>query len=263
MIVYKYLPPSRIDVLEYSRIRFTQPALFNDPFETFPCFLEYGPWLLQTIHQQASDKFGEKAAQQTLRQRQTLATQKLLDLPKILSKYFVILSLSKTRDNLLMWSHYAESHRGFVIGFDSSNQFLAPGNGKTKDGLKSVHYSNKRYIVPKSGFQSLDVPNLREANDRVFFTKGTYWKYEREVRILAHPNSADTVLPGSDGQDIYLFSFPTESVKEIIFGFQISKPHQRQIFELVRSKYPRATIGKAFPHQSEFSVYVKMFKLIL
>lgn len=260
MILYKYLPHSRIDVLEHSRIRFTQPALFNDPFETFPCFLEYGPWLLQNIHQQASDKFGGQAAQQTLRERQTLVTQKLLDLPKILSKYFVILSLSKIRDNLLMWSHYAGSHRGFVIGFDSSSQFFAPGNGKAKDGLKSVRYSNKRYVVPKSSFESLDDPNLREANDGVFFTKGTYWNYEREVRILAHPNSADAVLPGPNGHDIYLFNFPVESVKEVIFGFQISEPDQRRIFEVVRFKYPLATIGKAFPHQSEFSVNVKMFE---
>ncbi len=260
MIVYKYLSPERVDVLEHSRIRFTQPALFNDPFETFPCFLQYGPLLLQNIYQQASEKFGAQAAQETLRERQTLVVQKLLDLPMTLSKYFVILSLSKICDNLLMWSHYAKSHRGFVIGFESSSQFFAPGNGKANDGLKSVRYSNKRYTVPKDGFQSVDDPNLREGNVGLFFTKGSYWKYEREVRILANPNSADAVFPGPNGQDICLFNFPTECIKEVIFGFRMPEPDQRHIFEIVHSKYPRATIGKAFPHQSEFSVNVRMFK---
>lgn len=33
---YKYLTPARLDVLERRRIRFTQPAAFNDPFEFKP-----------------------------------------------------------------------------------------------------------------------------------------------------------------------------------------------------------------------------------
>ena len=37
MVLYKYLTPARLDVLEDRRIRFTQPAAFNDPFEFKPC----------------------------------------------------------------------------------------------------------------------------------------------------------------------------------------------------------------------------------
>jgi len=36
MSVYKYVRPERIDILEKSLIRFTQPAYFNDPFEMKP-----------------------------------------------------------------------------------------------------------------------------------------------------------------------------------------------------------------------------------
>src|SRR5450755_4024642 len=36
MVLYKYLTPARLDVLEHRRIRFTQPAAFNDPFEFKP-----------------------------------------------------------------------------------------------------------------------------------------------------------------------------------------------------------------------------------
>jgi hypothetical protein len=157
-----------------------------------------------------------------------------------------------------MWSHYADSHRGFVIGFDSSSSFFAPGGGKGRDGLKPVRYSDKRYVIPKGGLRSLDDPNLREANDKVFFTKGSYWKYEREMRILAHPNSADTVLRGSNDQEICLFNFPADSVKEVIFGFRMSESDQRHVFDIVRSKYSRARIGKAFPHESKFSIIIKM-----
>jgi hypothetical protein len=158
-----------------------------------------------------------------------------------------------------MWSHYAESHTGFVIGFDSSSPFFSPENGKAKNGLKSVRYTNKRYIIPKNGFQSLDDPKMQEANIGMFFTKGTYWRYEREMRILATPNSADHIFSGHNGQNICLFNFPSESVKEVIFGFKISEYDQRHIFEVVCSKYPKAIVGKAFPHQSDYSIDIKMF----
>ena len=35
-MLYKYLPPERIDVLSNLRIRFSQPRSLNDPFETAP-----------------------------------------------------------------------------------------------------------------------------------------------------------------------------------------------------------------------------------
>ena len=40
MILYKYLPPARADLLKHRRIRFTQPGDFNDPFEFRPKICE-------------------------------------------------------------------------------------------------------------------------------------------------------------------------------------------------------------------------------
>jgi len=31
---------------------------------------------------------------------------------------YAVLSLSRTNNNLLMWAHYCDCHRGFVIGFE-------------------------------------------------------------------------------------------------------------------------------------------------
>ena len=35
-LVYKYVAPERLDILEKGLIRFTQPAALNDPFESTP-----------------------------------------------------------------------------------------------------------------------------------------------------------------------------------------------------------------------------------
>src|SRR3990172_9979437 len=155
MVVYKYLTPDRVDVLEHSRIRFTQPAALNDPFEMFPCFLQYGPWLLKTAHQRAIDKYGPEAAQSTLPEREHLVVKKLLEFPSAVSKYFVILSLSRIPDNVLMWSHYADSHRGFLIGFDSDHDFLKSGPSKPYFGLKDVEYSDDRYVLKEGEIDTI------------------------------------------------------------------------------------------------------------
>jgi len=55
MIAYKFLPPSRIDVLQNLSIRFTQPYFFNDPFEVSPIFNslvnsdKYDQWFEESV----------------------------------------------------------------------------------------------------------------------------------------------------------------------------------------------------------------------
>ena len=38
MAIYKYVVEERIDILQNGLIRFTQPSVFNDPFEVYPYF---------------------------------------------------------------------------------------------------------------------------------------------------------------------------------------------------------------------------------
>ena len=110
-----------------------------------------------------------------------------------------------------MWAHYADSHRGFVIGFDSNSDFFNPDNGKAIDGLRPVTYSGERAEFPESGLTSADSAQLHSANEQLFFTKNSDWAYEQEMRILGQPSAADTTIPVDDSYDICLFKFPPES----------------------------------------------------
>ena len=42
MILYKYMHPKRISFLQDLLVRFTQPSVFNDPFESRPFMWEIG-----------------------------------------------------------------------------------------------------------------------------------------------------------------------------------------------------------------------------
>jgi len=69
------------------------------------------------------------------------------DYLKSINEEFGIFSLSKSKNNLLMWSHYADSHKGYCIGFDHEMLLNISGS------LGSVIYSNlfpKLSLFPKS-----------------------------------------------------------------------------------------------------------------
>jgi hypothetical protein len=255
MIVYKYVHPDRLDVLENSEIRFSQAAALNDPFETMPCFSLVRKHLKQLMAQRYFKCTDDSLPSYV----QPLIDSVIADIPKQFSEHFCILSLSKKRNNLLMWSHYADSHRGFVIGFDSGSPFFLHGSGKAVDGLREVTYSNNREVVPGKGFHSIDRELMNKANQMFFFTKSSDWGYEEELRILAHPNAADKTTRGNDGFDICLFRFPPECMREVIFGYRIPASKRQRIADLVARKYSQTALFQAVINESYFQLDIKPY----
>ena len=256
MIVYKYLHPDRTDVLEKCCIRFTQPAALNDPFETLPDFTAYRESLRESIaskrlpsHRKVLDAFGVTDAM--------IADGGLLNVGVLLSRHFGILSLSRCRDNILMWSHYADSHRGFVVGFDSEDQFFSPATGKAVDGLRDVEYSKTRAVLPPDGLRSVNANEMGDWNDNIFFTKSDDWTYEQEMRILAPPSAADHRIAVPNGWDICLFRFQPSTVREIIAGAQCSEVLLMSLLRTWVDRFPEAEMFNAEISTSAFKVDVK------
>ena len=171
--LYKYLTPERIDVVVGEKIRFTQPNLLNDPFEVTPVFRgiysqkELKGELDSQIEKMFEEEFSKYPALKNdpsaLKMAVLIASDKVslvkgdfIELmqnlePKIAQMFLKmhdkisILSLTEDKNNLLMWSHYANEHRGFVIGFNSAHEFI---NRKVHDGdefrhPRRVFYTNK------------------------------------------------------------------------------------------------------------------------
>jgi hypothetical protein len=156
MIVYKYMTPDRMDVLENGNIRFTQPAALNDPFEALPCLTDYKQGKFEEILGRLPDALGPATEEDRKFVRDSIE-KKMAEVPKELNEHFGFLSLTDERNNLLMWSHYTDAHKGFVVGFYSESPFFKPGDGKTVDGLRKVEYAKLRWFVPKGGWAGLTV----------------------------------------------------------------------------------------------------------
>ena len=85
-----------------------------------------------------------------------------------------VLCLSAVRDDILMWSHYADFHRGVCLEFD--------GAAKLMQHAFPVSYSKERPSIHM----------IRDSNEtameKSLRTKSDHWKYEREWRLLSYPN---------------------------------------------------------------------------
>lgn len=81
-----------------------------------------------------------------------------------------ILCFSRSWHNPVLWSHYADKHRGICLGFDLPD-----------DKVDSISYSRKRLVAQIDSFISPPDEDSLNLMKKLLFTKYEHWKYE-EVR---------------------------------------------------------------------------------
>lgn len=109
-------------------------------------------------------------------------------------------------EDIPMWSHYADIHRGFCI------QFVR--NPKNKLGniemTRPVLYS-REYPSPDPFTE-----NGRERiYDELFFTKAKGWEYEKEWRMLNEQGDIELPVPGAISAVIFRLNMPKPQRKTI------------------------------------------------
>lgn len=222
-MLYKYFCPSRRCILHQRLIRFTPPGSFNDPFDCLPYFQEYDPAQLQMMVNKVveeerarlslagiyrSDDEWSRAKENLIRMYSEnplyLPSRQLNDsLRPRMNSTVGVLCLCASNRSIVMWSHYASSHTGFLLGFDSENEFFQHRPDEPDDigKLRKVTYSSKRVSDkdPEADF---------------FFTKNDEWTYEQEWRILRFLKNADK----TPAENIHLFAIPPSAIREVIIG---------------------------------------------
>jgi len=236
---YKYLSPDRTDVLQNLRIRFTQVSALNDPFESFPgVLIGDRDWYLQVFRARIDEEMEQLGIRGEGKRKQYWRSRKgefdhfhkcYTDVAWLMGQSELVqhmsdtvhgcLSLSATSTNILMWSHYANHHRGYVIGFHGNHDYFGPS-------VDEVKYSVTR--PPHNPFEH------RHSGD-LFYAKSTDWSYEQEYRKyqsfvepMKLPNGND-LLPYTEpsasrqpNEAVVLFPLPPDSIARVIFGWKSS-----------------------------------------
>ncbi|MDP2144282.1 MAG: DUF2971 domain-containing protein [Gallionella sp.] len=253
MRLYKYLHPDRIDVLRNGTIRFSSPKILNDPFELKPHISAITS--KEDIHSDFEAKFPNILAEEYAKLPEQFRRHIPLDLfqklarsqlPQLKAQFqefsematpmlqrvisekleenIGILCLTESPDNLLMWSHYADSHQGFVIEFDTTVPFFDQRKSPEDElrHLRKVIYQERRPSLILS-----EVENFSS-----LLTKSVDWSYETEWRMMLPLFSASRII-GDGATAIHLYEFPRSAIRAIIFGCRMPKAEVDKIRQIL------------------------------
>jgi hypothetical protein len=149
--------------------------------------------------------------------------------------------------SILMWSHYANNHKGFVLGFNENDMNLVHikdwinGTKISKTYIKNVNYEERLcHINP---FDK-DRPDIKE----VEFIKSPDWENENEIRIVSP-------LHG-------LHDFNPSSLKEIIFGLNIPENIIQKFISYIKhtEKLSQVQIKQCKKHERELKIEIKYYE---
>lgn len=236
-VLYKYRNFDEFGwrMLTELEVFFASPRHFNDPLDTrIPVLYEQGT--LKQMYKKNYENSEFLPVKMTRKERKRWAMEaartvynnrndpvRREDYRRVTSEKMDqmagILSLSAVRDHTLMWSHYAGSHRGFCIGFDSHKliQFM---DRKFYEGvfllLDRVRYYN-------------DFPKLnpyKMTDTEIFmtklFSKSQDWSYEKEYRIIC------------DDRPDFALELDTSILHSITLGAKCSSDDREEAIRLVR-----------------------------
>lgn len=201
------------------QLYFATPVQLNDPYD---CRISIRQALSQAI--EGAEPNGNPTFCQTL--------ERLRKLDHIYEKMEAdigsvgVLSLSSCPINVVMWTHYANNHRGFCAGFQLSEKFTTHLNDEEIAGICSVDYSGKNPYV--EFFEKIAVaqnpPSWEDFWQELLSTgmvaKAVAWGYEKEVRVLRKGGGP--------------VSFEPSELAEIVFGMNMPDPDRDTLRYLLR-----------------------------
>lgn len=218
-ILYKYRPYNcrSLSILKNRELYFSDPKHFNDPVDC-----------------QVGIYNALKTAVELAQKEDSTVIDKLQKLGKLEDIYAKIendvkecaaFSLSKEENNVLMWSHYTDSHTGFSLGFTLSNSFTEYNESNAIIGKNDVHYSEDNpfvnyFIEFAKCTQPIEWNEFWESLLSMgLVVKSKAWEYENEVRIIR----------GKPGK----VQFSPSELKVVIFGLNMIPKKRMKIRKIL------------------------------
>jgi len=259
-----------LDAIANNSFFFSQRDQVNDPLDcnppiTCPTYSEFRARLKKLIGElkNCSDEFIDLFQHEEVIEATYSPFKDIAQLKGLLTQQadnVGILCFTKEYDNPLMWSHYADGHRGFCIGYDIKyddthmwNEINLFDNECVL--LRGVEYSSKpidvvimymallhfmlRNARNSSGFLEFDsaykvlgfenISKVIFSHLSVFFLshKHTSWNYENEVRLLA--------MPRDNRSNSGLKQSKSSLLRKVYFGAKMPMSQKKTLTKLLSS----------------------------
>lgn len=253
-IIYKYVDSKTlIQILKNLSIRCNSPENFNDIYDCEPIFEvpEEFKKMDNGIYQNKYDNGVEGSVKCTMDRSRN---------------EFRITCFSEEFDNFLMWSHYADKHKGCVLALKPSTFLLKH--------INKVSYKNEPVILRDDAINLMQLNPSKEIHidkaiknwNELYTTKSEFWAYEKEWRLVLSlkgleyeynseiqtnhsdksgklkKNLEDKMLINKGFLDIPI---DFDDFVAIYFGAKISKRVQTRILNILKEKGITVPVFKA------------------
>lgn len=210
--LYRHQPieQQRLENFINNNFWFTAPERFNDPFDCG--FFINEKFLLnrqdlQRIYQEKSGKKLKYTESLRLYQKAKYNLKKQNASGEYVKNFLKdtgVICLNHNPLNILMWSHYANFHQGFMIEYKFSKQVPE----LYKDFISyPVEYTNEYPIIDEHRTHTVEDIGKR------FFTKSLEWSYEKEFRIVRMELKKQNRLQ----------EYPKSLIASVIAGLKVSE----------------------------------------
>ncbi len=232
---YREVNDNNLNALQDERLYFSTPSNFNDPYDnliyanTFQIVNEIIGNIVNGMDsylekQRILDKWetqymrflwGEERRDTTLLKHSELIVSCIDEIRTAIKNNTKIICFSKKYDSMLMWSHYANNHKGFCLVYAKKNieeatcfdRFNEVTSVRTK--LLPVEYVDKQVDMTKEILQFIRYNKLENMGDipyvnaeisasklrRVLTEKSNDWSYEEEWRLIPRIPSIEKESP--------------------------------------------------------------------
>lgn len=215
--------------LKKGTLRFTTPLFFNDPFDC-------------ALTSPTSEHFDE-------------LSQKNIHLIHTHRGSSGVLCLTRNQFNLLMWAHYAESHKGGVIGIDTE----ASGLDCASKNIIPAKFGSVIYSSVRPTAAGIKIPRIlnsdacRATLEKIYLSKSIDWAYEEEVRIVRNLENEEhtPTLLEIHHADIPI---PKSSIRQIFLGSNFDSSDgdldAKEIFE----QYPHTELNQCYLDNTNWKI---------
>jgi hypothetical protein len=232
-------------IVDANELYFAKPVAFNDPFDCRPSFSMEAPKAqlrryyegLYSRHEPMMGRAARRAESKQIARdprRNPASPQNLADFKKSYHESVTdrigLVCLSEVADDLLMWSHYADSHRGICLAFDWQTEFFSQAQ-------PVIYQKTRPHVNPI--FQTHE-----EMLEHALLTKSDHWKYEKEWRIIQYRKGAGA------------YKFPPEALVGVILGSQISPADRALVVGWLAARQVPASLFQASLSDVAFSVNI-------
>lgn len=240
--LHKDAAESTLRILSAREVYFSRPDSFNDPFEFRPRIslkattkelISYFRRLCEgncpeLNRQQRKEKVAE--LHDNWRNHRPAADDILRATIQEVIRRCGVYCLSEDPLNILMWSHYADCHRGICLGFngEGTNPFFGPA--------QQVIYQDDYPVTNPIR------DNPSTILDKLTLTKASSWAYEKEWRIIKHEQG-----PGT-------YRFERDDLKQVIFGANTSHEHIEAVLQALKVNHMSPQLYRACLHEKRYEI---------